>query len=167
MEEWRIIHDYLNYSVSNYGEVRNNTTGKILKCDTNSCGYLRVRLSFNGIKHMKFIHRLVAISFLPNWNNYKDCDHINRNRTDNKYCNLRWISHSNNTRNTIKRKYASSKYRGVTFVKKENKWRTTAWLNEKFISLGYFKNEDDAGIAFNDFMIKHDLQKYTSLNVIN
>ena len=44
MEEWRIIYDFPNYSVSNYGQVRNNTTGRILKPNTSTCDYLRVTL---------------------------------------------------------------------------------------------------------------------------
>ena len=166
MEEWRIIYDYTNYSVSNYGQVRNNKTGKILKSDKNSCGYLRVKLSLGGIKKMKFIHRLVAIHFLPNYNNYSECDHINNVRSDNRYFNLHWISRSNNIRRIPKKENTSSKYKGVHFCNIENKWRTCGRLNGKFINIGYFKTEKDAGIAFNDFIINNNLQKYTPLNLI-
>ena len=43
-EEFRIIKDYENYSVSNFGNVRNNTTGRILKPGINGNGYYHVIL---------------------------------------------------------------------------------------------------------------------------
>ena len=63
--KWKIIKDNPNYSVSDTGLIKRNSTNKQLKPWISSRGYLYVSLSRNG-KVKKFsIHRLVANAFLP------------------------------------------------------------------------------------------------------
>ncbi len=47
------------------------------------------------------VHRLVAMAFVPNPNNYPEVDHINFNRTDYSVGNLAWITHKENVRRSI------------------------------------------------------------------
>ena len=66
----------------------------------NNRGYLHVMINGKLYK----VHRLVAETFIPNPENLPEVDHINRNREDNRVspackCNLRWCSHSENSRN--------------------------------------------------------------------
>lgn len=53
-------------------------------------GYLSI--STGSRKELKrlFIHRAVALAWIPNPNNYSTVDHINRNKQDNSVQNLRW-----------------------------------------------------------------------------
>jgi hypothetical protein len=44
MEEYKLIVDFPNYEVSNHGNVRNKTTGKILQGRTRGKGYFAVAL---------------------------------------------------------------------------------------------------------------------------
>lgn len=59
-------------------------------------GYCRVRIAGK----LYLVHRLVAETFLPNPENKPFVDHINRNTSQNFVGNLRWVSHSENMRNT-------------------------------------------------------------------
>ena len=96
MEQWKTINGYENYEVSTAGNVRNKRTGRILKPAKNR-GYLQVGLYNENGKHKTFyIHRLVAIAFIPNPDNLPEVNHINENKEDNSVDNLEWISHKNN-----------------------------------------------------------------------
>ena len=84
------------YQVSNLGNVKSlnyNKTGKaeILNPGV-SRGYLRVGLIKEGKRKQFGVHRLVAIAFLPNPNNYTDVHHINRYTSDNRVENLKWLN---------------------------------------------------------------------------
>ena len=90
MEEWRPIIDYPEYEVSNGGNVRRG--GRVLKPGRGN-KYPIVQL---GRNNKKYVHRLVALAFIPNPDNKPQVDHINRIRTDNRVENLRWATKSEN-----------------------------------------------------------------------
>lgn len=79
--------------------IRKKSTGKELKETLNSKGYYCVNLSINGKPKKLLKHRLIAKQFIPNPNNLPWIDHMNRDRTDNHISNLKWASHSQNSRN--------------------------------------------------------------------
>lgn len=93
------------YEVSDLGEVRSvdrivefkdgrnaHYKGKVLKLAMNVHGYFTVMLSKNGITKMMTVHRLVAEAFLPNPENLPEVHHINHVKTDNRACNLKWVT---------------------------------------------------------------------------
>jgi len=98
MEEFKPVPFCEEYSVSNLGRVKNNRTGRILKCwDSNGYEYCRI---IKDKKHIKTgVHRLVCICFLDNPENLPEVDHIDRNRKNNKVDNLRWCSRVENSLN--------------------------------------------------------------------
>ena len=67
METFIKIENYNNYSISNLGNVRNDKTGRILKPYIKPSGYKQVQLGRKTIP--QYIHRLVAIAFIPNIEN--------------------------------------------------------------------------------------------------
>lgn len=84
------------YAVSEDGLVMNRKTGKILKGFPNNKEYLQIKLYGNN----NTIHRMIALRFLPKIDLPElEVDHINRDRTDNRACNLRWVDRSENSRN--------------------------------------------------------------------
>lgn len=76
----------------------------------------------------------------------KDVDHINHNTLDNRKCNLRACTSSENLRNCKKYKNNSSGYKGVHFHR--DRWVARIQIDGKTKSLGSFKNIDDAVRAY-------------------
>jgi hypothetical protein len=74
-----------------------------------------------------------------------DIDHINGNRLDNRLCNLREASKSENSRN---RKARAGRLKGASFNKVNGKWQARIVAGKKSISLGYFQTEEDAHAAY-------------------
>ena len=98
MEEvWKQINGYENYYVSNMGRVRGPR--KILIGFISNCGYEIISISLKKTAIKKSVHRLVAEAFLENPDNNNVVDHINRNKTDNRVENLRWVTYSENNLN--------------------------------------------------------------------
>ena len=166
MEEiYKKIDDYDNYEISNLGNVKNTDTGRILKPGKNTNGYYFVGLSKNGIRKYFKIHKLIALHFIPNPENFPCIDHIDRDRTNNSISNLRWISNSNNLRNRPKMQNTSSKYMGVYFNKAKGKYKAYINIDNKLKHIGYYeKEEEDAGKAWDDYVKQHNLTEFYTLN---
>ncbi len=60
-------------------------------------GHLYVYLSKNNIRQKFFIHRLVAVAFIPNPENKPLVDHKDEEKTNNKIWNLQWMTVQENT----------------------------------------------------------------------
>ena len=94
MEIYKKIEGKQNYSVSNIGNVRNDKTGRILKLNKKSNGYLQVML---GRKTTPlYVHRLVATAFVGNPLKKPQVNHINGDKGDNRAENLEWVTVSEN-----------------------------------------------------------------------
>lgn len=116
LEEWRDIKGYEGwYQVSNLGNVRSldreiiysngkiyKQKGKMLKPTLRNNGYYYVSLSKNNVRPKFDVHRLVAITFLDNDNNYNCINHIDGNKTNNCLSNLEWCSYSYNAKHAFK-----------------------------------------------------------------
>lgn len=114
-EIWRDVVGYEGYyQVSNFGRVKSvtrqvsNHTGMvtlhphILKVKLDFKGYARVYLSKNAQDKYVGIHRLVAMSFIPNIDNKPQVNHIDGNKTNNNVNNLEWCTNRENAIHAIK-----------------------------------------------------------------
>ena len=81
LKEWKIIKEAEGYEVSNYGDVRNIKTQKLIVGSTDRDGYPRVMIKNNDGKRItRFRHRLAAQAFLENPNNYPVVNHKDENK---------------------------------------------------------------------------------------
>ena len=100
MENWKIIEG-TTYRVSNLGRIQ-NSKGKILSPYKNKFGYLSIDLFVNGKKWKCKVHRLVAITFIPNPNNLPIVMHLDNNIYNNHYKNLKWGTYKENTQQMMR-----------------------------------------------------------------
>ena len=147
-ETYKQIDDFPNYSVSNKGQIKNNSSGKLLTCCKNLHGYLCVSLRKDGKTYNVKVHRCVASAFIPNNESKRCIDHINRDKTDNCVSNLRWATDTENQRNKLG--HGMSGVKGVRFVSSREKFRATITVNRKQIHIGYFNTMDAAAAAYKD-----------------
>lgn len=150
MENWKAIPEYENYEVSDLGNVRNLRTGRMLKLGKNPQGYLIAGLYRNGKRKPFSIHQLVAIVFLghiPNGNTIT-VDHVNGCKTDNRLENLELVTQRENTIRGIAKQNTSSQFPGVSWFKRDKKWKAQIRINGKKKFLGYFTNELEAAAAY-------------------
>ena len=91
------IKDYEGkYYVTSQGDVV-NAKGDTLKPTINKkIGYKTVSLWENNKGSSKTIHRLVALTYLPNPNNLPEVNHIDGNKLNNHVDNLEWVTRSEN-----------------------------------------------------------------------
>ena len=71
-----------------------------------------------------------------------DIDHINQNKTDNRMCNLRTATKTENARNKTRNKNNTSGFVGVSKCK--NKWRAYVTVDHKQMHLGLFNTKKQA-----------------------
>lgn len=97
MAEYRKV-DGFPYSVSSDGVVRNDRTGHLRKPVISNSGYCCVKLWDKGKGKNCFIHRLVALAFVPNPNHKPEVNHIDGDKTNNRANNLEWVTGAENKR---------------------------------------------------------------------
>ncbi len=110
MPDIKPVYGYPNYSVSSDGVVWSNVTGKPIKeqitkssaTTKRGARYHRVELHKNGKGKKFFVHRLVALAFIPNQNpEANSVNHKNGNKSDNSVDNLEWVTHRQNVDHAV------------------------------------------------------------------
>lgn len=153
-EDWRVIEEFPQYSVSSIGRVRHDKLNRYKKQTISPLGYITVCFkNCEGATRCRFLHRLVGCAFIPNPENKPIIDHINRIKTDNRIENLRWVTHTENnyntdvsSRNRLQEKniFYDDSHRGKKFV-------VSMKIEEKNHK-AYFETLDEA-IIFRDGML--------------
>lgn len=98
-----------------------------------------------GVKYRA--HRLAWLYMTGKWPK-NEIDHVNLNRLDNRWKNLREATHSQNNANTAKRANHSGRFKGAYFHKLTGKWRSQIKKDGRLYYLGLFDAEEQAHIAY-------------------
>lgn len=96
---WKTWPGHRVYEVSTDGGLVRNSNGKILSPYFNHKGYARVTLCMNGKQFNKMVSRLVAETFLDDWDPELKVDHIDHNPRNNDLPNLRMVTVGQNNNN--------------------------------------------------------------------
>ena len=123
-EFWKSI-DGTIYQVSNFGNVRNTHTGRILKTWVGSRGFIGIKLYQ---KYTFMIHKLVAEAFVDNPNGYTKVKHIDGDRKNNHASNLEWCPSSSERKVAIPLSQQKEDYMSFleTWLEDETKKRKEA-----------------------------------------
>ena len=160
------IIDYPNYLIYDDGRVekkdlqiiltkgkrtgmKRTMKGRELKPTIGFNGYYRYKLkNIEGVSKYPTLHRLLAIHYIPNPNNYKFVDHINRDRLDNRLENLRWVSQTENNNNTNISSTNKCGNKNIYYLASEShKDRKKRWVfrrGGKYPIMKYFLTKEEA-----------------------
>lgn len=130
-EIWKEIPGYIGlYEISNKGRIKHLSRPKKSNKDNFankefiiatkiSKGYTQVWLTNSyGIKSLNYVHKLVAIAFIDNPNNYEYINHKDENKQNNNVENLEWCTASyNNTYNNRAIIVGSKKAKAIDIYK--------------------------------------------------
>jgi hypothetical protein len=111
-------------------------------------------------KHIK-MHRLIAAEIGVDVVDHKDGDGLNNQRI-----NLRPSTRAQNGQNRRKAPGCKSKFKGVSWIGRIQKWQAAICVNKKGKYLGVFSLESDAAIAYNNAAIEH-FGEFALLNAVN
>lgn len=93
---FKIPVQYLNkYRISKQGKIWSLISNRYRKTVIVN-GYENLHTKFDCKDQSFAVHRLVAITFIPNLNNYDTVNHINSNKLDNNLSNLEWVTQKEN-----------------------------------------------------------------------
>lgn len=113
-------------------------------------GYLRI-----SFKNKSYLAHRLAWLYMTGKLPKNEIDHINGIKTDNRWCNLREATRSENSMNKPIQKNNTSNFPGVSFIKSTKKWRAYAKLNKKQIWLGSYETALKAYEVYKEFTMKH------------
>lgn len=111
-----------DYLITKDGRVFNKKWGRFLRPQPNGSGYLRVHIAGK----MWFVHRLVAMMYVPNPDHKPQVNHKDGNKNNNCAENLEWVTNEENSRHALnngwmrieeKHQFAKLNREEVAFIK--------------------------------------------------
>ena len=161
--EFHPIPNFPDYFISRDGVIKSKKQGKemIMKTLINKKGYEIIRL-YNNKRKTKKVHRLVALTFIPNPENLPQVDHIDRNKQNNCVDNLRWVTSQENQINTsvnIKNKLG---LKHIYFHDRDRKFRVKI-VRDDIRYEEYFDNKFEA-VAMRNAVLDELGERYDNID---
>ena len=91
------IGGYEDYSIDEYGNVYSYKSRRYISQQKHKDGYFYVGLCKDGIRKVFAVHRLVALHFIENGNDFPQVNHKDENKENNEASNLEWCSEKYNS----------------------------------------------------------------------
>jgi len=148
------IPNFPNYLIYRDGSVWSKKRSKYLKHFLRG-HYKSIGFKIDGKNKFMLLHRLLAITFIPNPENKPCVDHIDRNKLNNNLDNLRWVTYTENNCNKvvsgkIKERYITmtknnrfqisiTRHYKTLFIKSSKNWTLEQAVNVRNIVLKFLK----------------------------
>jgi len=113
--------------------------GQLIKPWIDTHGYYRVTLSKNNTTKHYSVHRLLALTYLPNPTNYPCVNHKDCNRQNNDLDNLEWCSYEFNNQSIN-----TTKNFGHVYYRKDRKYYEARYRSNKVTRTKQFKTKEEA-----------------------
>tara|TARA_R100000544_G_scaffold18862_1_gene9023 strand:+ start:253 stop:852 length:600 start_codon:yes stop_codon:yes gene_type:complete len=123
------------------------TNGRVvdsIQINKNGKEYIKLSIRAFGVKHQFLAHRVIWMMVNGEW---PECiDHINGNSTDNRMCNLRSVTVTENNRNMRLFKTNTTGAVGV-YANNKGSWTSYIWDKNKQINIGTYETRAEAAAA--------------------
>ena len=119
--------------------------------------------------HREIMRQVLGRNFTPK----EEVDHKHGDTLDNRECNLRVATRTQQLQNAAKRPGCASRYKGVKFTHKSRPggpprakpWYARVTVDKKTLGLGYYKTEKEAALAYNK-AASHHFGEFARLNEV-
>lgn len=152
-----ITYDPLSGEVTwniNISGIKKGSKAGSISTDKSGRKYHNIRLDTFAFRTHRIIYLYMTGKFPKGL-----VDHLNGDTLDNRWENLKDVTHSENARNCSKRKDNTSGYTGVNWRNDTNKWQVSINENNKKHNLGCFTNLEDAVAARKKAEVKYGFSK--------
>lgn len=185
----KIINEFDNYEIDEYGSIYSKEKvvnliregkpverlkkRKLMKPKINRYGYAYLGLYVGHKQYFPTVHRLVALTYIPNPNNKPCINHKDGNKLNNHISNLEWVTVQENNAHAVKtglmkstfgcmvkQKDNTSGYSGVSYnksMKRKKRWTATLFHKGFRHYLGIYLTLEGAVKARNKYIINNNL----------
>jgi hypothetical protein len=116
-------------------------------------GYASRQITRNGKRIVIWMHRVILEHM--GYKDFANSDHINRDKLDNRRCNLRPATNYQNGYNRRKQNNNTSGYTGVYWNRAAKKWKAEIGVTGKSIFLGYYDDKKEAAKIYDKAALKY------------